>query len=79
VGCPSWTESGCVMRDARLSHRRRFLVRVGAAVLQVVRSGLNKTLNASGTALMNLDTDVIAGLRLRMRFYPQAFAELYTW
>jgi hypothetical protein len=60
------------MRDARLIAciliGGCFLVRVGAAVLQVVRSGLNKTLNASGKALMNVDTDVIAELRLRARF-----------
>jgi porin len=38
------------------------------ADLQIVNSGLNKTLNSSGTGLMNIDTDVIVGLRLRARF-----------
>jgi porin len=38
------------------------------ADLQVVNSALNKTLNASGTGLMNLDTGTIAGVRFRVRF-----------
>jgi porin len=38
------------------------------ADLQIVKSGLQKTLNSSGTGLMNIDTDVIAGIRLRVRF-----------
>jgi porin len=38
------------------------------ADLQIVNSGLNKTLNSSGTGLVNINNDIIAGLRLRMRF-----------
>jgi porin len=38
------------------------------ADLQVVHSGLNKTPNSAGPGLMNVDTDVIAGIRLRVRF-----------
>jgi porin len=38
------------------------------ADLQVVKSGLKRTLDSSGTGLMNVDTDVIAGIRLRVRF-----------
>jgi porin len=38
------------------------------ADLQIVNSGLNKTLNSSGTGLMNIDTTVIAGIRIRARF-----------
>ncbi len=36
--------------------------------LQVVNPGLKKTLNPSGTALMNVDTATIAGVRFRVRF-----------
>jgi porin len=38
------------------------------ADLQIVKSGLSKSLNSSGTGLMNIDTDIIAGLRVRVRF-----------
>ncbi len=38
------------------------------ADLQVVNSGLKKAPNSAGTGLMNVDTDVIAGIRLRVRF-----------
>jgi porin len=38
------------------------------ADLQIVNSGLSKTLNSSGTGLVNIDTDLIVGLRLRARF-----------
>ena len=38
------------------------------ADLQIVNSGLKKVPNSSGTGLMNIDTDVIAGIRLRERF-----------
>ena len=38
------------------------------ADLQVVNSGLNKTLNSSGTGLMNIDNAIIAGIRFRVRF-----------
>jgi porin len=38
------------------------------ADLQVVNSGLKKAPNSTGTGLMNIDTDVIAGIRLRVRF-----------
>jgi porin len=36
--------------------------------LQVVNPGLKKTLISSGTALMNVDTATIAGVRFRVRF-----------
>jgi porin len=38
------------------------------ADLQIVNSGLKKAPTSSGTGLMNLDTDVIGGIRLRVRF-----------
>jgi NAD(P)H dehydrogenase (quinone) len=38
------------------------------ADLQIVNSGLKKTLNSSGTTLVNLDADVIADIRFRVRF-----------
>jgi porin len=38
------------------------------ADLQIVNSGLKRAPNSSGTGLMNIDNDVIAGLRLRVRF-----------
>jgi porin len=38
------------------------------ADLQVIDSGLNKTLDSSGTGLVNLDTAVVAGIRFRTRF-----------
>jgi porin len=38
------------------------------ADLQIVNSALNKTLNASGSGLMNVDTATIAGIRFRVRF-----------
>ena len=36
--------------------------------LQVVNPGLKKTLNPSGSGLMNVDTATIAGVRFRVRF-----------
>jgi len=36
--------------------------------LQVINPGLKKTLNPSGTALVNVDTATIAGIRFRVRF-----------
>ena len=36
--------------------------------LQVVNPGLKRTLNSSGTGLMNVDTATIAGVRFRVRF-----------
>lgn len=36
--------------------------------LQIVKSAFKRLPNSSGTGLMNIDTDVIAGLRLRVRF-----------
>jgi len=38
------------------------------ADLQIVNSGLKKAPNSSGTGLMNIDNDVIAGMRFRVRF-----------
>ena len=36
--------------------------------LQIVNPALNKALNGSGTALKNVDTEVVAGVRMYMRF-----------
>lgn len=36
--------------------------------LQVANPGLKRTLNSSGTALANVGTATIAGIRLRVRF-----------
>jgi porin len=38
------------------------------ADLQVIDPALKKSLNSSGTALMNVETAVIGGIRLRVRF-----------
>jgi porin len=38
------------------------------ADLQIVKAGLCRTLNSSGTGLMNIDTDFIGGIRVRVRF-----------
>lgn len=38
------------------------------ADLQIIDPGLKRALNSSGTSLMNVDTAVIAGLRVRVRF-----------
>jgi porin len=39
-----------------------------AALMQIVNPALNKTLNASGTALRNVDTAVVGGVRMYVRF-----------
>jgi len=36
--------------------------------LQIINPGLQKTLNSSGTALKNVDTAVVAGIRMYIRF-----------
>jgi hypothetical protein len=36
--------------------------------LQIINPALKKTLNSSGTALKNVDTSVVGGVRMYIRF-----------